>query len=253
MAALRSPRRVPLARPRRCLPWLFALTLMVAFAAPPPGYAGGPFEQIVGVGAAGQWTRLKLAPSGPRSEDSLSGHSTRASGVGYVRIYTLIGRLPGLPGRYYPATGVLCLSWREPPSNCQQLQPGGRRLLAPLARLARFRRAPTRLVRVMPAVGALRTTNVHLGLELALARRPVPRAQTPRPGALTLTLIWRGPAADQRPRRVLLDARGVWASGHLYPAPGGVWPYIAANAPPQSTLAPPARQLAAQHGRSAAR
>jgi hypothetical protein len=206
------------------------VTLIVVLGMPPPGYAGGPFEQIVGVGAAGQWTRLKLAPRGPRSEDTLSGRSTRASGVGYVGVYTLIGGLPGIPGRFYPATGVLCLSWGELPSNCQQLQSGGRRLLAPLSRLARFHRAPTQLVGVKPAAGVLRTRNVHLGLQLALARRPVPRSQPPPPGALALTLIWHGPDAAQRPRRALLDARGIWASGHLYPAPRGVWPYIAANA-----------------------
>ena len=76
----------------------------------------GPFEQIVGVGTAGQWTQIQLTPSGPRSEDSLSGRRTHTSDTGYVRIYSLIGGLPGIPGRYYPQTGVLCLSWSEPPS-----------------------------------------------------------------------------------------------------------------------------------------
>jgi hypothetical protein len=231
---------VVVAPPRR-LPRLVAVTLMAAMAAPTVGRAGGPFEQIIGVGARARSTQLSLAPSGPRSEDSLRGRRTHASGVGYVGIYTLVGGLPGIPGRYYPTTGVLCLSWSEAPSNCEQLESPGRRLLAPLARLARLHRPPTRLVGVAPAAGALRTTNVHLGLELALARHPSPNAQPARPDALALTLTWRGPDANQRPEHVRLDARGVWARGHLYPAPRGVWAYIAANGPRRQPRAQPSR------------
>jgi hypothetical protein len=227
--------RISVAYPRGRLAWLVAIALVAAMAAPATGYAGGPFEQIVGIGARAQSTQLKLAPSGTRSEDSLRGRRTHAPGVGYVRIYTLIGGLPGIPGRYYPTTGVLCLSWNEQPANCTKLESPGRRLLAPLARLSRLHRPPTRLVGVTPATGVLRTANVHLGLELALARHPSANAQPPSPGALALTLNWRGPDANQRPEHVRLDARGVWAQGHLYPTPHGVWAYIAGNAPPHTT------------------
>jgi hypothetical protein len=135
--------RISVASPRGRLAWLVAIALVAAMAAPATGHAGGPFEQIVGIGARAQSTQLKLAASGTRSEDSLRGRRTHAPGVGYVRIYTLIGGLPGIPGRYYPMTGVLCLSWNEQPSNCAKLESPGRRLLAPLARLSRLHRPPT--------------------------------------------------------------------------------------------------------------
>jgi hypothetical protein len=214
------------------LPWLFALALAAASVAPAVAYAGGPFEQIIGVGARAHSTQVNLSPSGSRSEDSLVGTRAPTPSVGYVLVYPLLGGLPGIPGQYYPAVGVLCLSWSETPSNCVRLGSQGRRLLAPLTQLPRLHGSQTRLVGVTPGVGALRTANVHLALALALTRHPSLGARPSRPGALALTLTWRGPEARHRPTMVQLDARGVWARGHLYPTPRGLWAYIAANAPP---------------------
>src|SRR5689334_10108608 len=211
--------------------------LAVTAGAPPAAQAGGPFERVIGVGAGGHWIGLRLAPSGSRSEDALTGPRVGAPRLRYVRLYTLVGGLPGIPGRYYPAAGVLCLSWAEAPSNCQRLMPAGRRLLRPLGRLPRLAGQPTRLVRVVPGTGVLRTLNVHLGIELALERPSVTGVRQKDADALLVTLVWHGPQADRRPRHVLLDHRGVWAAGRLYPTPPGVWPYIVANAPPASISA----------------
>jgi hypothetical protein len=197
----------------------------------PAAMAGGPFDQIVAVGAGGRSATLRLAPSGPRSEDSLGGVGVSAPKGGYVRVYTLIGGLPGVPGRYYPARRVLCMAWSERPTGCQRLVAAGHRLLAPLDRLPRLRGAPTVLVRVHPDSGVVRTLNVHLGIELALARPPLQTSGEPSSHALVLSLTWRGPAAQARPARILLDRRGVWSAGRLYPTPPGVWSYVADNQP----------------------
>ncbi|MDP9224819.1 MAG: hypothetical protein M3P18_13430 [Actinomycetota bacterium] len=54
-----------LARPR-CLSWLVALTLLVAFAAPAAAKAGGPFEQIVASGPPFSVPAVRLQVQPPR-------------------------------------------------------------------------------------------------------------------------------------------------------------------------------------------
>src|SRR4051794_30799598 len=157
-------------------------------AVPSTARAGGPFERVVGVGAGGHWIGLHLDPSGPRSENVLTGSRVGAPPLRYVRLYTLIGGLPGIPGRYYPAAGVLCLSWARTPPSCLSLVTAGRRLLRPLARLPRLAGPPTTLVRVVPGTGVLRTLNVHLGVELAFERPPAAGVRQQSGNAIRLAL-----------------------------------------------------------------
>jgi hypothetical protein len=207
--------------------WFSSGCCLLGLLTAAPAAAGGSFDTVVGVGDSGHWRAIALARNGPRSDASLAGHRASVPSGGYVRVFLLIGGLPGIPGRYYPGVGTLCLSWREPPRHCNRLTFAGRTLLAPLALLPLRRGMPTVAARVRPFAGVLNTANVRVALELALERHPRP-ARVPVRGR-PIEVVWRGPAAKARPRRLLMGPRGVYVGGQLYQLPPGVWSYVAAN------------------------
>jgi hypothetical protein len=198
----------------------------------PRAVAGGAFERVVGVGANGVWAEIKLSPSGPHSDSSFDGRAVAVPSDGYIRIYPLIGGLPGIPGRFYPAAHVLCLYWDEPVSNCSRLSAAGIALLGPFAGLPLLHATPTTLVAVRHRSRLLRYAdgNIFAALELALERRPLIRSSLP-PNAIGLTVAWRGPNAARRPSQLFLTPTGVYASKHLFPLQRGPWCYLAVNLP----------------------
>jgi hypothetical protein len=216
--------------------WRLSVSVVLGTAAlvsVPGAVAGGSFERIVGVGANGAWTAISLDQTGPRSDAVLGGG--RALAVppgGYVRIYPFIGRLPAIPGRFYPASHVLCLYWREPASNCSRLSSAGTRLLAPLAGLPLRYRAPTTPVAVHYRSRLLRYAdgNIFAALELALERHAQARSSLPS-NAVALTVSWRGPDAASRPRQLFLTPMGVYTPTRLFPLQRGPWCYLAGNLP----------------------
>ncbi|HET7647980.1 MAG TPA: hypothetical protein VFK17_05370 [Gaiellaceae bacterium] len=229
-------RRRQLTRAARILPLLAAI-VAVGGAGARPASAGGSFARLVGVGANGASVEIRLAASGPRSDASLfaGGAGVAAPQGGYVRLFPLIGGLPGIPGRYYPTARALCWSWHQPDHDCRRADPTARRLLSPLTSLPRWKLEPTTLSRleyrgrqVRPALD-----NLLVALELAFDRRPVP-ADASRPGADAFPFVgrWRGPQAHERPSRFTLGRRGVYSRGLLYPLDRGVWAFVDANRVP---------------------
>lgn len=214
--------------------------LALAGSSPRSASAGGPFERLVGVGAGGDWREVRLAPTGARSDASLlagGAHVARPSG-GYVRLFPMVGGLPGIPGRYYPGRRVLCWSWQQPDRGCWRANETAVRLLGPLAHLPVWRQEPTVLSelryqgrRVRPALA-----NLLVGLELAFERRSVTAGPAPAQ-ALRFTGRWRGPAAASRPRRFALGPSGVYAGRVRYPLERGVWAFADANRLPGATTA----------------
>jgi hypothetical protein len=211
---------------------LLISVIAAALVLVPHAVAGGPFERVVGVGSKGAWAEIKLSQSGPRSDSSFGGTAVPAPSGGYIRVYALIGGLPGIPGRFYPAAHVLCLYWHEPVSNCSRLGAGGVGLLAPFVRLPLLHAAPTTAVAVRYRSRPLRYAdgNIFAALELALERPPLARSSLP-PNPIALTVVWRGPNAARRPSQLFLAPTGVYASKHLFPLQRGPWCYLAANLP----------------------
>jgi hypothetical protein len=209
---------------------LIAVVATAAFVSVPGAVAGGPFARIVGVGADGAWAAIKLNQTGPRSDSGLGVRAIAVPSGGYVRIYPLIGGLPGIPGRFYPAAHVLCLYWREPVSNCSRLGAAGTNLLAPFAALPLRHGAPTTPVAVRYRSRVLRYAdgNIFAALELALERPALPRSSTPG-NAIALTVTWRGPDAARRPRKLFLTPVGAYTSNRLFPLQRGPWCYLAGN------------------------
>jgi hypothetical protein len=212
---------------RRLVP---ALVAAVCFASVPGAVAGGSFERIVGIGANGAWTAIRLDPTGRRSDSVLGGAAAAVPPGGYVRIYPFVGDLPAIPGRFYPAAHVACLYWHEPASNCSRLSAAGTRLMAPLTRLPLRHRAPTTPVAVRHGSRLLRYAdgNIFAALELALERPAVPRSSPPR-NAVALSVTWRGPESAHRPAHLFLTPVGVYTPGRLFPLRRGPWCYLAGN------------------------
>lgn len=191
--------------------------------------AGGSFERVVGVGAGGAWTQVRLVP---RSDAALAGPSVPVPREGFVRVYPFVGSLPAIPGRYYPGPHVLCLSWHEPPAGCVRLAAAGARLLAPFARLPRRTAAPTVVTSVRFRTLLLRYAdgNVFAALELALERPARPAASAPAYG-VRLSVTWRGPERAAMPSTLLLAPAGVYVRRAIFPLPHGVWCFLAGNLP----------------------
>src|SRR5919199_2606708 len=203
-----------------------ALALSLALGAGGAARAGGAFERVVGVGADGRWQATRRTRPGRGSDGSLFAGGARVPvpPSGYVRLFPLIGGLPGIPGRYYPGR-ALCFAWHDSRGvDCRRVSPAAARLLRPLATLPRWRLRPTVVVEVRHARRVLRYAdgNVFAALELALERPAVCCAQAPR-RAVPLTVRWRGPRAALRPRTLLLGPRGVYSGGRLYPLRRDVW------------------------------
>jgi hypothetical protein len=212
----------------------FLITSVVALAlvSVPGATAGGAFDRIVGVGAHGVWRAISLEQTGSRSEAALSGTAAAAPRGGYVRVYPFIGGLPAIPGRFYPASHVLCLYWREPVSNCSRLTAAGMRLLSPFVSLPLRQLRPTAPVAVRYRSRLLRYANgnIFVALELALERPALAWSKRP-PYAVKLGVTWRGPRASRLPRDLFLTPTGVYRSHRLFRLQRGPWCYLVGNLP----------------------
>jgi hypothetical protein len=211
---------------------LITVLVSLALVAVPGAIAGGAFERIVGVGAHGASRAISLSQTGTRSDVALSGDATGVPRGGYVRVYPFIGGLPAIPGRYYPASHVLCLYWHEPVSNCSRLTAAGMTLLSTFNSLPLRQLPPTEPVAVRYRSRLLRYANgnIFAALELALERPALARSLAP-PDAIKLGVTWRGPRASRRPGRLFLAPTGVYTSHRLFPLRHGPWCYLAENLP----------------------
>ncbi len=190
---------------------------------------------MVGVGANGAWAAISLNQIGPRSESVIGGRAVSVPTAGYVRIYPSIGGLPAIPGRFYPATHVVCLYWQEPVHNCSRLGAPGTELFAPLAKLPLRREAPTTAVAVRYRSRLLRSAkgNIFAALELALERPSLGSSRLP-PDSIRLTVNWRGPNASGLPSSLFLTPKGVYSSRRLFPLQRRPWCYLAEGLPDAS-------------------
>lgn len=209
------------------------LSLLVALAT--AGAASAKeFRALVIVGADGDSIEL----SRPRDlADSLFDGANRlnrrhsfgaaAARGSYVRLYPLgAGGDVGVPGRFYPATGAVCLSWDQgtQAKPCQRPNPTLLRALQVSARrLARFRGRSVALVRLEnPIVNARVNDQLRVAVELALDRyRRAVRAARPA-RCIEFGATWRG-VRGWRPRRLCLARGGVYAAGQLYPLGPAPW------------------------------
>ena len=214
------------------------LGVLLALALPGPAGAKG-FERLVVVGAAGDAAELRSAHLVASLNDGASrfnrGHVPRAVQPRgpYVRLYPLgRGGFVGVPGRFYPHSGAVCLSWDQsgaPGKPCYRPNPTLRRALLRRAReLSRFRGAGPALRRLAsPLVRPALLTNLRVALELAFDRhgRAVPSRRPAR--CVRFRAAWRDDGG-RRPRAFCLSPRGVYVRGLLYPL--GPAPYGLARA-----------------------
>jgi hypothetical protein len=206
----------------------------VALLCPSAAVAKG-FDRLVVVGAEGASAELR---SPPDLADSLfdganrfnRGHVTRTAVPrgAYVRIYPIgsFGHV-GVPGRFYPRTDAVCLSWSQAGAPGQPCQRPNRTLRRALRRLA------FRLEKFVGPGPALRTLVVHdvrrsvipnlsVAVELAFDRS-LRAAAAERPArCLPMRASWRDDPG-RRPRAFCLSPRGVYALGLLYPLGRSPW------------------------------
>jgi hypothetical protein len=204
---------------------LSLLVLSLAFAR--ADAAAKDVAALVVVGSDGRSIMIDPGPAvlgvmlyHPASIYNVRPQPARARG-GYVKLYAL-GSLgvPAIPGRFYPVTGALCFSWNQAvvPNRCGRLGPP-HRLLAASRRLALFHRRPTGLALLRPGG----TENLFAALELAFDRYRASRAAHRPARCLPFVASWYGPGGTQRPSRLCVSRRGVYARGRLYPAGPAVW------------------------------
>jgi hypothetical protein len=188
--------------------------------------AGEPqFTSVVLVGNDGRSVELR-PPQAVLAGFPGSRGRARAQG-GYLRLYVLgPDGLPGISGRYYPATHAVCLSWSpaERERACPRADSAAARLLTAGTELAPFTREPTTLRLLSHANGEVddRFANLNVAVELAFDRERLAHPTARPPGCLAFTADWQGPAAATRPTDICLASSGAWANGRLYPLGRGV-------------------------------
>lgn len=191
---------------------LAALCLALALAAPAEAKE---FTTLVLTGARGDSVQLGPAPA--VFHGLFSSRERVPARGGFVRVYVLgPDGLPGVPGRFYPATRALCLDWRRarPPLDCRR--PHGRTAsaLARGAALALFRGAPPTLRRLERRGRPVSLTNLLVAVELAFDRGRLARREPTPSSAVRFSAAWRD---GERPRDLCIGPRGVYAGGRLYP------------------------------------
>lgn len=192
--------------------------LVLAFA---PTAVAKEFTSLIVVGSDGRSTELR--PTSVVIEQLFDGEPAEARG-GYVRVYS-VGRTGhvGIPGRFYPETGAVCLSWDQSatPRNCHRPSAPLAGLLGALNIKLFTSMGVTLRTLASPRVRRPVVTQLRVAFELAFDRfRLTRRAPTPR-RCLSFAGTWRG--ANKRPRAFCLAPDGVHARGLLYPLGREPW------------------------------
>jgi hypothetical protein len=225
---------------RRLVLGCIAVGLLLAAPAP-----AKTLNRAVLVGSDGAWVRVAGAAVdfGNLARDPAS-KPQRATG-GYVRLYFVgPGDFPANRARYYPGRRCIALDWPTYQRSCVAVNPKLTSLFRRSHRLARFTERPTFLARLRyssssgssPGLAALTGS-----VELALLRTGVARSAPA--GCYALVGTWQGPAAADRPRRLLLCRAGVYASGRLHPLSRGAWDWFKLNVgPPDTDPGPPSAE-----------
>jgi hypothetical protein len=201
---------------------LLLVVVALALAAAPPAGAK-TFAAVAVVGADGSSVTLRPAPR--VVSEFFDGHGSAAVRGGFVRVYPLghTGHV-GVPGRFYPETGALCLSWKQArpaARRCGLPGPGLWRLLLAAAERPLFHGTGAAVARLESAhVRPATFGNLGAAFELAFDRSALARPAPRPPSCLPFTATWRGGA---RPRRLCLSEQGAHAGGLLYPL--GVEPF----------------------------
>jgi hypothetical protein len=196
-----------------------------------PSLAGKEFTHLVLVGPDG--SSRDLRPSAAAIAD-LSGSRERARALGgYLRLYPLdAGGHVGAPGRFYPRTGALCLSWNQAvlASLCYRATPRLRRVLARAGALRRFRgRGPTLGLLASPGLARPVVTQLRVAVELAFDRSRLARRGRRPAACVPFTASWRASTTAPRPRWFCLAEDGVHANGLVYPLGPSPYRLAAAN------------------------
>jgi hypothetical protein len=215
----------------------FAVGLLVAAPAP-----AKTLNRAVLVGSDGSWVRIAGSAVDFEYLARDPASKPRRTKGGYVRLYFVgPGDFPANRARYYPGQRCIALDWPSYESSCVAVNPDLTSLFRRSHRLARFTERPTILARLRytsssgasPGLAGLTGS-----VELALLRTGVARSAPA--GCYTLTGTWKGPAAADRPRRLLLCRTGVHADGRLHPLNRSVWEWFRRNVgPPEAAPQPP--------------
>jgi hypothetical protein len=220
-------------------PWPMAIVLAGALAAP-AGAAANEFETLVLVGARGSSVEIR-----PRAGvlDSLfdRAHPLNRGGDAmaavrphgrFVLVYVPArSGLPGVPGRFDPASRAACFDWSQvgPHPLCVRPNASVRGLLARGRQLPRLDRDPVTISVLRHQGRRLALPNLEVALTMAFGRsRAARKARRPR-GCIVLTARWSGAPSRRRPHAFCHAPAGVWAGGRLYPLPGGVWRFARSN------------------------
>jgi hypothetical protein len=198
-----------------------AVALALAFV---PTAVAKEFTSLVLVGPGGRSTELR--PTAILIDQLFAGERAEARG-GYMRVYPLsrTGHV-GIPGRFYPETGAVCLSWDQsaPPRNCHRpREPLARLLSAPTITLFS---GPGVTLRTLesPSVRRPVVSQLRVAFELAFDRFRLARRAAPTPRrCLAFAGTWRGIGANKRPRAFCLAPDGIHARGLLYPLGREPW------------------------------
>ena len=206
---------------------LAVIALLIVAAVVPADAAAKDVAALVVVGSDGRSNRIEPDPAvlsvmlyHPASVYNVRPKPAPRRG-GYVKIYPLgRGGFPAIPGRFYPMTRALCFSWNQAvaPSTCGALGPP-RRLLAASRHLELFHGRPT----VLSALRPRGTENLVAALELAFDRYRASRPARRPARCIAFVASWDGPEAAQRPSRICVSRRGVYARGRLYPGGPATW------------------------------
>jgi hypothetical protein len=218
------------------------LSLVFALASADPASAK-EFRTLVVVGTAGDSIELSRPPALADSLFDAANRLNRGRRFGtvgargsYVRIYPLAaGGHVGVPGRFYPLTGAVCLSWAQGTQG-KPCQRPNRTLLEALRassrRLVHFRGHSVALARLEnPRLSGPLRNQLRIAIELAFDRsRRAVRARRPR-NCIAFRATWQ---TDRglRPQRFCLGERGVHAAGRLYPLGRAPWDLARLNLRP---------------------
>jgi hypothetical protein len=204
---------------------------LVLLAAPAQPAAAKEFVKLVLVGSAGD--SLTLRPPTAVLDGLFDGRIPAQPRGAYVKIHPLgVGDFPGVPGRFFPEAGAVCLSWdRTRIDRCHRPPASLLREVDRSRALIPFRGASTtlRYLRRGPRPVRHAHQNIHIAVELAFDRSALARRASRPRRCIALVAAWRGPGAHMRPTRLCLSPLGVYARTVLYPVGPAGWSLLRSN------------------------